>query len=105
MPTWSKVFVLEFIEEFRSHPSIWKVKSKEYQNRETKVRAYSALTEKVKTVDPQAKKETVLKKIINLRSSFRKERKELLMAKSGMSTEDFYVPKLWYSSSSLLGSI
>jgi hypothetical protein len=63
MATWSKEFVLELIEEFRSHPSIWKVKSKEYQNRETKERAYSALTEKVKTVDPQANKETVLKKI------------------------------------------
>jgi hypothetical protein len=61
-----------------------------------KERAYSALTEKMKTVDPQANKETVLKKINNLRSSFRKERKKVLMAKSGMSTEDLYVPKLWY---------
>jgi hypothetical protein len=87
---------LEFIEEFRSHPSIWKIKSKEYHNREMKERAYSALTEKVKTVDPRVNKETVLKKINNLRSSFRKERKKVLMAKSGMSTEDLYVPKLWY---------
>jgi hypothetical protein len=63
MATWSKEFVLEFIEEFRSHPFIWKVKSKEYQNREMKERAYSALTEKVKTVDPQVNKETVLKNI------------------------------------------
>jgi hypothetical protein len=36
MATWSKEFVLEFIEEFRGHPSIWKVKSKEYHNREMK---------------------------------------------------------------------
>jgi hypothetical protein len=63
MVTWSKEFVLEFIKEFHSNPSIWKVKSKEYQNRETKENAYSTLTEKVKTVDPQANKETVLKKI------------------------------------------
>ncbi|KDR15240.1 hypothetical protein L798_10608 [Zootermopsis nevadensis] len=95
MATWSKEFVLEFIEEFRGHPSIWKVKSKEYQNREVKESAYSVLTEKVKTIDPQAKKEKVLKKINNLRS--RKERKKVLMAKkSGMSSEDLYVPKLWY---------
>ena len=77
--------------------SIWKIKSKEYHNREMKESAYSALTEKVKTIDPQANKETVLKKINNLRSSFRKERKKVLLAmKSGMSSEDIYVPKLWY---------
>jgi hypothetical protein len=52
MTTWSKESVLECIEKFRSHASIWKVKSKEYQNSETKESAYSALTEKVKTVDP-----------------------------------------------------
>ncbi|XP_023724854.1 uncharacterized protein LOC111873969 [Cryptotermes secundus] len=62
-----------------------------------KKNAYLALTEKIKTIDPQTKKETVLKKINNLRSSFRKERKKVLMAKkSGMSSEDLYVPKLWY---------
>ncbi|PNF13895.1 hypothetical protein B7P43_G10662 [Cryptotermes secundus] len=62
-----------------------------------KENAYLALTEKLKTVDPHANKETVLEKINNLRSSFRKERKKVLMAKkSGMSSEDLYVPKLWY---------
>ncbi|PNF42420.1 hypothetical protein B7P43_G10954 [Cryptotermes secundus] len=97
MATWSKDFLVEFIEEFRGHPCIWKVKSKEYHNREMKENAYLALTEKMKTIDPQANKETVLKKINNLRSSFRKERKKVLMAKkSGMSSEDLYVPKLWY---------
>jgi hypothetical protein len=70
-----------------------------------KERAYSAPTERVKTVDPQANKETVLNKINNLRSSFRKEPKKVLMPKSGMSTEDLYVPKLWYSSSRLLENI
>ncbi|PNF30793.1 hypothetical protein B7P43_G06162 [Cryptotermes secundus] len=97
MATWSKDFLVEFIEQFRGHPCIWKVKSKEYHNREMKENAYLALTEKMKTADPQANKETVLKKINNLRSSFRKERKKVLMAKkSGMSSEDLYVPKLWY---------
>ncbi|PNF41956.1 hypothetical protein B7P43_G14648 [Cryptotermes secundus] len=97
MATCSKDFLVEFIEEFRGHPCIWKVKSEEYHNREMKENAYLALTEKIKTIDPQAKKETVLKKINNLRSSFRKERKKVLMAKkSGMSSEDLYVPKLWY---------
>jgi hypothetical protein len=45
----------------------------------------------VKTIDPQANKETVMKKINNLRSSFRKERKKVLIVKkSGMSSEDLH---------------
>jgi hypothetical protein len=47
MKTWSKEFSLEFIEVFRGYLCIWKVKSKEYHNREMKESAYSALTEKV----------------------------------------------------------
>ena len=39
----------------------------------------------------------MLKKINNLRSSLRKERKKVLTAKkSGMSSEDPYALKLWY---------
>ncbi|PNF24274.1 hypothetical protein B7P43_G14447 [Cryptotermes secundus] len=53
MATWSKDFLLEFTEEFRGHLSIWKVKSKEFHNREMKECAYSALTEKVKTIYPK----------------------------------------------------
>jgi hypothetical protein len=45
----SEEFLLEFIEDFRGHLCIWKVKSKEYHNREMRESAYSALTEKVKT--------------------------------------------------------
>jgi hypothetical protein len=91
MATWSKEFLLEFIEEFRGYPCIWK----EYHNHEMKESAYSALMEKVKTVDHQANKESVMKKINNLRSSFRKERKKVLMAKkSGMSSEDLLCPEI-----------
>jgi hypothetical protein len=43
MATWPKGFLMEFVEEFRGHPSIWKVKSKEYHNREMKESAYAAL--------------------------------------------------------------
>jgi hypothetical protein len=62
-----------------------------------KENAYSALMEKVKTVDHHANKETVMKKVNYLCSSFRKEQKKVLMAKrSGMSSEYLYDPKLWY---------
>jgi hypothetical protein len=43
MATWSKEFLLQFIEEFHGYPCLWKVKSKEYHNREMKYSAYSAL--------------------------------------------------------------
>jgi hypothetical protein len=36
MTTWLKEFLLQFIEEFRGYPRIWKVKSKEYHIREMK---------------------------------------------------------------------
>jgi hypothetical protein len=51
MVTWSKEFLSEFVEEFGDLPSLWKVKSKEYHNRDLKEKAYSKLLEKVKTVD------------------------------------------------------
>jgi hypothetical protein len=63
MATWSKEFSLEFTEEFRGYLCIWKVKSKEYHNREMKECVYSTLMEKVKTTDHQANKETVMKYI------------------------------------------
>lgn len=93
---WSRISTLKFIKKYRSLDSIWNVKSKEYHNRDKKDIAYTDLLDVVKKFDPQATKDTVVKKINNLRSAFRKELKKVNFAqRSGWGT---YVPRLWYYS-------
>lgn len=97
MATWSNKNVLDFIEEYRKHECLWKIKSKSYHNRDLRDAAYVKLLDVTKSFMSNATKDTVLKKINNLRSSYRKEQKKVLSCKkSGMGTEDLYIPKLWY---------
>lgn len=99
MSTWDKKNLLEFIDEYRKHECIWKIKSKCYHNRDMKDEAYKCLLELVKKFDSSATKDTVLKKINNIRCVFRKEHKKVVSSvKSGMGTEEMYIPKLWYYS-------
>ncbi|KAJ8867586.1 hypothetical protein PR048_031388 [Dryococelus australis] len=96
MAAWSKDFVSEFIDAFRGLPCLWKVKCKSHHDREMKDTAYATLLEKVKSIDPDATRDTI-KKIRNLRSSFRKEHNKVQQCKkSGMSTQDVYMQILWY---------
>ncbi|GFS18477.1 sodium/hydrogen exchanger 3 [Elysia marginata] len=102
MASWSKDKVLEFIDLYRSHESLWKIKSKEYSNRLIKERCYEKLIDFVKDFEPQANKELVLKKINNLKGNFRKELKNVEGSKlSGAGTDEDYHPKLWYFESLL----
>lgn len=45
-----KTFVTEFIELYRSLPCLWKIKSKEYSDRDKKNEAYKKMIEKLKEV-------------------------------------------------------
>ncbi|KAF6209213.1 hypothetical protein GE061_014958 [Apolygus lucorum] len=48
-------------------------------------------------VDPQANRDSVVKKINSLRTSYRKELKKVIQSeKSGTGEDDVYVPHLWY---------
>ncbi|XP_046677327.1 uncharacterized protein LOC124365394 [Homalodisca vitripennis] len=97
MASWSKDNLLQFIEEFRKHECVWKVKSKDYHNREKKEAAHRSLLLVVKGFDSTATKSDVLKKINNIRSAFRKEQRKVTASqRSGSGTDDIYVPKLWY---------
>ncbi|KAJ8886638.1 hypothetical protein PR048_012850 [Dryococelus australis] len=93
-----RFFVPEFIDAFRGLPCLWKVKCKSYHSREIKDTMYAPLLEKVKTIIPmQLGTLFEKKKKHNFRSNFRKEHKKVQQCKkSGMSTQDTYVPKLWY---------
>lgn len=87
----------EFIEIYKSEPCLWRVKSKDYHDRGKRETAYKKLLEKLQEVDPAANKDVVVKKINNLRSNVRKEKKKQQSSmKTGTSTEDVYQPKLWY---------
>jgi FMN-dependent NADH-azoreductase len=79
MATWSKDLLLEFIELFRQEECLWKVTSVDYYNRSKKDASYRTLIGKVQEVEPDATRDTVVKRINNLRSAFRKEHKIVIL--------------------------
>ena len=96
MATWSKDFLLEFIELFRQEECLWKVKSKDYYNRSKKDASYETLIGEVQEVEPDATRDTAVK-VNNLRSAFRKEHKKVIKSQvSGAGAEEMYTPRLWY---------
>lgn len=87
----------EFIEIYKSEYCLWRVKSKEYHDKNKKAAAYEKLTEKLKELEPHATKDDVIKKINSLRSNVRKEKKKCNEStKSGASADEVYKPTLWY---------
>ncbi|CAG9782437.1 unnamed protein product [Diatraea saccharalis] len=87
----------EFIEIYKSEPCLWRVKCKEYHDRDKRSAAYHRWMSKLKELEPTATKEDVIKKINTLRSNVRRERKKYeVSVKSGASTDDIYKPTLWY---------
>ncbi|XP_046808401.1 uncharacterized protein LOC124420227 [Lucilia cuprina] len=87
----------QFIDVYKSLPSLWKVKSKDYSNRMIKNRDYNVLVEKLKEKYPDATKEMAVKKINVMRTSYRRElKKQRASLKSGAGADDEYVPTLWY---------
>jgi hypothetical protein len=61
MATWSKDFLVEFIELFREEECLWKVKSEYYYNKSKKDASYRTLIGKVQEVEPDATRDTVVK--------------------------------------------
>ncbi|XP_069616269.1 uncharacterized protein [Ranitomeya imitator] len=92
-------FIREFLEIYQSFPCLWKIKSPEYSNREKRKAGYSKLIElyNLHAPEEQATETVVKKKIQALRTVWRKELNKVLhSSKSGSSTDEVYVPKLWY---------
>lgn len=87
----------EFIEIYRSEPCLWRVKSKEYRDREKREAGYEKMLAKLKEIEPGATRDTVVKKINNFRSNVRKEKNKLAMSlKCGSAADDVYKSRLWY---------
>ena len=93
-------FVVEFIDLYQQYTCLWKYSCKDYRNRVVKERAYHALMDKMREIDPRADKNTVMKKINALRTAFRREfkkvRRAMVLAKQGKGPKKPYVPSLWY---------
>ncbi|KAK9685929.1 Alcohol dehydrogenase transcription factor Myb/SANT-like [Popillia japonica] len=93
----SREFLTEFILLYREHPCLWKIKSKEYIDRNKKAEAYKILVRKLQNIQPNATKNDVVNKINTLRGGFRREYKKVHMSKkSGSGADDIFVPTLWY---------
>ncbi|XP_023236005.1 uncharacterized protein LOC111635305, partial [Centruroides sculpturatus] len=93
--TMSRKFLEEFLKIYESEPCLWNLKNKEYFDRNKKEAGYRRLIEKLKEKEPDADRESVIKKINNIRSAYRKELKKIKASiKSG--TDEIYEPRLWY---------
>lgn len=87
----------DFILTYRNEPCLWNIKSKEYRDRQRKEKGYSKLIHKLKAIEPAANRDHVVKKINNIRSSYRKEKKKVEQSmRNGAEGEEIYQPKLWY---------
>ncbi|GFO05983.1 hypothetical protein PoB_003248800 [Plakobranchus ocellatus] len=67
-----KKFILEVIEMYHGFPELWKVKSKEFSDREKKEAAYDTLLLKYKEWYTEATKDDLKKKLNAMRTSFRR---------------------------------
>lgn len=85
----SRSLLEEFIITYRNHPCLWKIKCKDYLNKDLKYEAYRKLEQICKKEHMHAGREFVVKKINSLRGSFRREYRRVI-------TEEHYVPQLWF---------
>ncbi|CAD1477185.1 unnamed protein product [Heterotrigona itama] len=94
---YSHDFLAEFIHLYRSFPCLWQVRYKGYKDRLLRNRAYDALVQKLREVNPVADRETVIRKINTLRTAFRREYKKVQSSlKMVHNPRQRYRSSLWY---------
>ncbi|CAG4958184.1 unnamed protein product [Colias eurytheme] len=92
-----KEYQLYFISLFRDSPQLWKEKSNEYKDKHKRDLALKKMVQVLKVCRPQITEEDVKKKINILLTTFNRENKKVKKSRvSGSSTDDLYVPSLWY---------
>lgn len=90
-------FLPKFIEMYRQMPCLWKIKSKEYSDRNKRHEALGKLVELCKPICMSADMNYVRNKIANLRTVFKRELNKIVDSqRSGAGADDIYVPRLWY---------
>lgn len=98
MVVWSEEAVLAFINIYKKHTCLWKVKSSDYKNRRMRDEAYKELVAYCKQIGfRNANREFCVKKVQSLRGSFRKElRKTMASLETAKSEAHAYRPSLFY---------
>ncbi|XP_072051063.1 uncharacterized protein [Amphiura filiformis] len=90
-------FILGWIQVYRQLTTLWKVKSKEYRDKNQKNAAYEILLAKYRERYHEATMEDAKKKINSLRTNYRKEFKKAQdSARLGVSGDKIYESSLWY---------
>ncbi|XP_043258313.1 uncharacterized protein LOC122400750 [Colletes gigas] len=90
-------FLTEFIQMYRSYPCLWQVRYRGYKDRLLRNRAYDALVQKLREVNPLADRETVIRKINTLRTAFRREYKKVRSSQRMVKNpRQRYRSSLWY---------
>lgn len=97
VPIVEREFVLLLISLYRDCPELWKVKSKDYLNKNKRSLAIQKILKVLKIYKPEYNEETFKKKINTLRTNFNKECQKIdQKKKSGVSTDEVPEPSLWY---------
>ncbi|XP_041987415.1 uncharacterized protein LOC121739143 [Aricia agestis] len=94
-PAASREWLETFIELYKSEPCLWKTKSTEYYDRSKKNAAYEKLVKKLQEIEPTATRESVIRKINNIRCTYKKEYNKVI-ASMTQSNDSVYEPRLWY---------
>ncbi|KAF5288478.1 hypothetical protein FQR65_LT02130 [Abscondita terminalis] len=81
-------FLTAFIELYETFLCFWRVKSKDYSDRDQKGEAYGILVEKYKEIDPAANRETIVKKWNSLRKWNQKDDRGQRTEDRGQKTKD-----------------
>ena len=86
-----KKCIEDFLTIYRSEPCLWQANSEDYRNRDLKTAAYLKLVNKLQEIEPSSTRKSVIKRINNMRSTYRKELKKVRAStKTGAGADDVY---------------
>lgn len=90
-------FTSLLIDLYRDCPELWKVKSKDYFNRNKRSAAFEKIVGALKAFKPDFTVNKLKQKINTLRTNFNREHKAIEEKKvTGSSADDIQEPSLWY---------
>ncbi|XP_055907183.1 uncharacterized protein LOC129942337 [Eupeodes corollae] len=87
--SYSRHWLTEFMEIYRTEECLWQGKHPDYANHGIRNASYDKLVKKLKEVEPNPDRAMVVRKINSLRSAFRREYRKKI-------SKDNYESRLWY---------